>query len=135
MRPNFGIEKGNDVFISVKYKSEEIFQKGAKKNCPKAKKHNVHGASSENINCCKSGKNAENKEKKSVEAENGFGSAVAEKSEEKTKKPTGEFAFINGDTDAGGQNKNRVYAKKVKKTRGGLDYICEENNKRICEEL
>jgi hypothetical protein len=129
------VEKRNKVFVSVKYKSEEIFQRGAKENCSKAKEHYVHGASSEKINCRKSRKNAENKEEKRVETENRFGSAVAEKSEEKTKKPTGEFAFKNGDADAGGQNKKGLYSVKIKKPRSGLDYVCGKNDCRIYEEF
>lgn len=124
LRSNLRIKERNKVFVSVEYKTKGKFQSGAKKHRPKAKKHYVHGASPEDINGCKSSKNAENKKHKGVEPKNRFGSAVAEKSEEKTKKPTGEFALINGDADAGGQNKNWFYSVKINKTGSGLDYIC-----------
>ena len=123
LRRNFRIEKRFKIFVSEKDEVETEFKNGTEKKRPEAKKHDVHSASSEDINCCKSRKNAENKEQKGIEPENRFGIAVAEKSEEKTKKPTGEFAFINGDADAGGQNKNRAYSEKIKKPGSCLDYI------------
>ena len=135
MRRNFSIEKRFKIFVSEKDEVETKFKNGTEKKRPEAKKHDVHCASSENINCCKSRENAENKEQKGIEPENRFGIAVAEKSEEKTKKPTGEFAFINGDADAGGQNKKGLYSVKIKKPRSGLDYVCGKNDCRIYEEF
>ena len=128
LRSDFRIKERLEIFVSIEYKTKEIFQSGAQKHCSKAKKHYVHGAPSKNINGRKTRKNAENQKNKGVEPKNRFRSAVAEKSEEKTKKPTGEFAFKNGDADAGGQNKNGLYSVKIKKPGGCLDYIRRKND-------
>ena len=135
LRRNFGIEKRNKVFVSIEYKTKEIFQSGAKKHSSKAKKHYIHCASPENIYCCKPGADTKNKKNKSVEPEDRFRCAVAENSEEKAKKPAGEFAFINGDTNAGRQNKNRLYSVKIKKPGCGLKNICRKNDKGIYKEF
>ena len=105
LRSDDRIEKRFEVFVSVEYKFKEKFQRGAEKNRRKAKEHDVHGASSEDIDGCKPRRNAEKKIYAGIETENGFGSGIAKKSRKKTKKPTGEFALINGDANAGRQNK------------------------------
>ena len=77
------------------------------------------------------GSRAEQKEQKRIESKDRFGSAVAKNSEEKSKKPTGELAFINGDADAGRQNKDWFYSVKIKNLRSCLKNICRKNNEGI----
>ena len=64
LRRNFSIEKRFKIFVSEKDEVETEFKNGTEKKRPEAKKHYIHSASSEDINCCKSRENAENKEQK-----------------------------------------------------------------------